>query len=464
MSSLPNVGSRVPPHNFEAEMAIIGSILVNNSAWSQASEIVQAQHFADPLHGRLFESLGRLIERGQVVTAFTLKTFAESDEELKKAGGSAYIAKLAGAAVHALDVPSDARLVRDCATRRGLIAATDEALVTAYREDGQATAGEQIEVLERRLYDLADGETGEGFKPFRVGLTAAVKSAESAHSRIGQLTGISTGLHDVDELLGGLHRSDLVVLAGRPGMGKTALGTNMAFAAAKAHRAEGGKTVDGGVVGFFSLEMSSEQLVTRILADRAGVSSERIRRGQLKHAEADRVMAAGAEFEPLPFYIDETPGLSIAQLRTRARRLKRQHGLDLIVVDYIQLLDASKRRQENRVQEISEITRGLKTIAKELDVPVLALSQLSRNVEQRAEKRPQLSDLRDSGSIEQDADVVMFIYREEYYRKQQAQDASDVAGQAELHIAKQRHGPTGMVRLHFDGATTRFSDIDRSDR
>lgn len=448
-TAMPNVGSRVPPHNFEAEQVLLGAILLNNSAHAAVSEIVQAQHFSDPLHGRLFDTLGRLIERGQVVNPFTLKAFAESDEAMKAAGGTAYIAKLAAASVHGYDPAQMARTVRDCHVRRGIIAAADEAMIEAYREGGEATAAEQLERLEHRLFEIADGAESDGFKPFRSGLTAAIKSAEAAHKREGGLVGVSTGLRTLDDLLGGLHRTDLVVLAARPGMGKTALATNIAFKVASDTEQ---------TVGFFSLEMSAEQLSTRILAEQAEVPSERIRRGELKAAEMDRVIEAAPKLEAMNLYVDDSPALSVAGLRTRARRLKRAHGLSLIVVDYIQLMQAPGRKDGNRVQEVSEITRGLKTLAKELDVPVLALSQLSRNVENRSDKRPLLSDLRDSGSIEQDADIVMFVYREEYYRKLANQDASDVRGQVELNIAKQRHGPTGMVKLHFDGPTTRFTD------
>ncbi len=459
-----NASSAIPPnladlpHNFEAEQAILGAIMVNKDAWQQAVEMLKPEHFADPLHGRLYEALGRLVERGQVVSAFALKTYAEQDEGLKAVGGSAYLARLMAASIHAADVPAMARTVRDCYTRRDLIAALNAAIPMAYDAAHELSAAEQIEAVERRLYELADGATGQGFRAGKSVLVDAVKSAETAYSRPGGMTGLATGFRDIDELMGGLHPSDLVVLAARPSMGKTALATNIAFNAAR----------NGEGVGIFSLEMSSEQLVTRMLAERAGVPSERIRRGQLNAAEMDRIIQCSTEIEALSFWIDDTPALTIAGLRTRARRLKRQHKLDLIVLDYLQLIDGGKRRAENRVQEVSEITRGLKTLAKELNVPVLALSQLSRNVESRTDKRPQLADLRDSGSIEQDADVVMFIYREEYYLER-GSDADrarlgDVAGKAELHLAKQRHGPTGLVHLNFDGAMTRFSDVDRSDR
>lgn len=442
---------REMPHNFEAEQSLLGAILYDNAAFSTASEIVQAQHFADPLHGRLFEYLGRMLDRGQLVSAFTLKTYAESDEGLKAVGGATYLARLLASTAHAHDAAGAARMVRDCATRRRLISAMNEALPVAYDEAAEATPAEQIEALERSLYDVAESSTGGDFQPFRTALTSAIKSAEAAHSKPGGMTGVSTGLTDVDDLLCGLQRSDLIVLAGRPGMGKSALASNIAFHAAKQVP-----------VGFFSLEMSNEQLANRILAEQANLSSKLLREGKLTSAQIDRVIEVSHQLETLPLYMDENGTQTVSSIRTRARRLKRQHGLGLVVIDYLQLINASRGRQDNRVQEVSEITRGLKTLAKELDVPVLALSQLSRAVESRQDKRPQLADLRDSGSIEQDADVVAFIYRHEYYLER-GSDADramlpDYAGKAELHIAKQRHGPTGLIHLRFDGATTRFSD------
>jgi len=481
---------REPPHNFEAEQALLGSILVNNAAYHRVAEFLKGEHFADPLHGKLFDSLARLIERGQIVSAITLKTYVEHDEEIKEAGGATYIAKLAAASVHVIDAGQFGRQVHDLYLLRQLIDLGQDVVNSAFKPTLDETAIEQIEVAEKKLYDLASvGQTEGGFKPFRSALTEAIVAAEAAYNRAGQLTGVATGLIQLDQLLGGLHRSDLIILAGRPSMGKTALATNIAFNAVKAYREEHGedgkpKAVDGAIVGFFSLEMSAEQLANRILSEQAGLSSEKIRKGDLLSSDFDKVLSISQELEHLNFFIDDTPALTIAALRTRARRLKRTHGLGLLIVDYLQLLSPSGRsRQENRVQEVSEITRGLKTLAKELDVPVLALSQLSRAVEQRENKRPQLADLRESGSIEQDADVVMFVYRDEYYlmrdepkrRESESPEhfnsryedwvkrSEQAYGKAEVIIAKQRHGPTGDVRLSFDGSITKFDNLPVDD-
>jgi replicative DNA helicase len=485
---------RLPPENLEAEQALLGSILINNAAYHRVSDFLRPEHFANALHGQLFGALSRLIEKGQVVSVITLKTYLEQDEAMKAAGGSAFLAGLAAASVHVIDAAQFGRVVHDLYLRRQLIALGHDVVNGAFKPTIEESAIEQIETAEKQLYDLASiGQIEGGFKPFHASLTEAVTAAESAHKRIGKLTGIATGLTRLDQTLGGLHKSDLIILAGRPSMGKSSLATNIGFNAAKAWREEHdelgkSQTADGAIVGFFSLEMSAEQLATRMLSEQAGVPSEKIRRGELLSTDFDRVLSVSRELEHLNFYIDDTPALSIAALRTRARRLKRMHGLDLIIIDYLQLLAPSgKSRQENRVQEVSEITRGLKTLAKELNVPVLALSQLSRAVEQREDKRPQLADLRESGSIEQDADVVMFIYREEYYLSRttptQGEHESDekfgnrlerikergeqAAGKAEVIVAKQRHGPTGVVHLKFEGSITKFDNLpsedDRSD-
>ena len=480
---------REPPHNFEAEQALLGAILINNAAYQRVAEFLRPEHFADPLHGKLYDSLARLIERGQVVSAVTLKTYVEQDEDMKAVGGAAYLARLAAASVHVIDAAAFGRAVHDLYLRRQLIDIGETVVNGAFSSDVEETALAQIEVAEKKLYDLAStGQTEGGFRPFRAALAESMVAAEAAYHRAGQLTGVATGLFQLDQLLGGLHKSDLIILAGRPSMGKSSLATNIGFSAARAYREDivdgAPRVVDGAVVGFFSLEMSAEQLATRMISEQAAIPSEKIRKGELISSDFDRVLSVSHELEHLNFFIDDTPALSIAALRTRARRLKRTHGLGLLIVDYLQLLAPSgKSRQENRVQEVSEITRGLKTLAKELDVPVLALSQLSRAVEQREDKRPQLADLRESGSIEQDADVVMFIYRDEYYlmreEPKRRTDESDqrfnerhdawkqrceqMYGKAEVIVAKQRHGPTGIVRLAFEGQFTKFDNLPADD-
>jgi replicative DNA helicase len=457
--------SREIPHNFEVEQALLGTIMHSNAAYSRISEITRAEHFADPLHAKIFETMRTLIDRGQVAEVRTLRTYLEHDQAMQAGGGVGYLARLFGASAPAADAPTFAQQLQDLYLRRQLIEISEDAAAAAYARDIAEDARQQIEMLERRLFGLAeDGQSEGGFKSFAKSLTEAARLAELAHRRGDSLAGVGTGFRTLDQLLGGLHRSDLIILAGRPAMGKTALATNIAFNAARAYRtepAEGGgeEVIEGASVGFFSLEMSDDQLTNRILAEQTGVPSQNIRSGKLTPEQMDRYLLVAGRLQGMRLFIDDTPALSMSALRSRARRLKRTHGLGLIVVDYLQLIEASnRRRSDNRVQEVSEISRGLKTLAKELDVPVLALSQLSRQVESRADKRPVLSDLRESGTIEQDADVVLFVYREEYYRKLANQDASDVAGKAEVIVAKQRHGATGRAMLTFDGAYTKFSD------
>ena len=471
-------GYRSPPVNYEAEQALLAAVLANNRAFERVADFLRAEHFADPVHARIFEACGKLIDRGQMANAVTLKNHFEQDGALADVGGAQYLAQLQGSYVTIINAADYGRTIFDLYLRRQLIDIGERTVNCAFDHDLDISAPDQIEAAEQRLYSLADaGQTEGGFQPFKSALTEAIEMAEAAHRRDGQLSGVATGLIDLDELLGGLHRSDLVILAGRPGMGKTALATNIGFHAAQRFRESGG--TEGAVVGFFSLEMSAEQLATRILSERSRVGSENIRRGRLSNEDFEEVVRASAELSALPFYIDDTPAISVGQVRTRARRLKRQQELGLVVVDYLQLMRPTiGASPENRVQEISDITRGLKAIAKELNVPVLALSQLSRAVEQREDKRPQLADLRESGTIEQDADVVTFVYREEYYLAKaeptQRADETDekfheryerwqqrmsrAYGIAEAIIAKQRHGPTGKVHLSFDGATTKFGN------
>ena len=474
---------RTAPHNVEAEAALLGAVLVNNEAFYRVSDFLEPQHFYDPLHGRIFDVMSQLIRGGKIATPITLKTFLGEDS-IGDITLPQYLARLAAEATTVINAEDYGRIIYDLSIRRSLIGIGEEMVNLAYDSPVDAAPREQIEEAERRLFELAEkGRYDGGFQRFTDALKDAIDLAGKAYQRDGGLSGLAPGLDDLDEKLGGLQSSDLVILAGRPGMGKTALATNIAYNIAKGYRFEvrpdgTHQTVNGGIVGFFSLEMSAEQLATRVLSEQAQVSSSRIRRGQIDEEEFARLVTAAQEMQAIPLYIDQTGGISIAQLAARARRLKRQKGLDLLVIDYLQLLTGSSRRsQEGRVQETTEITTGLKALAKELHVPILALSQLSRQVESRDDKRPQLSDLRESGSIEQDADVVLFVFREEYYfeKKKKPQEGTpefyewqtegeNVHGVAEVIIAKQRHGPTGTVELQFQKEFTRFGNLVREDR
>lgn len=479
---------RAPPHNIEVEAALLGAILTNNRAFERVSDFLQADHFFAPVHGRIFGAAVKLIERGQVASPLTLKHFFDNDEALEDVGGAAYLYELATAVVSVVNAAEYGRLVHDLYLKRALIGLGEDVVNDAYANDIEVSAVDQIETAEQHLYDLAtSGEAERGAVTLKEAATVALNMAEQAFKRDSHVVGITTGLDLLDRKLGGLHPSDLIILAGRPSMGKTALATNIAFNAARAAQKAASdpenENSEAGCVLFFSLEMSAEQLATRILSEQAELPSDRIRRGDVNSDEFARLVRASQEVHRIPLIIDDTPALSISAVRTRARRIKRQQGgLALIVVDYLQLLQGSSgARAENRVNEIGEISRGLKTLAKELAVPVLALSQLSRQVENREDKRPQLSDLRESGSIEQDADVVMFIYREEYYLEKaepihnmdESRDRfedrvarwqeriADVRNTASVIISKQRHGPTGTIDLYFDGSLTRFADLDR---
>ena len=472
---------RTAPHNIEAEQAILGAILVNNDAYYRVSDFLEPAHFMEEVHRRVFETAQSLIRAGKLATPITLKTFL-GDGDLGGVTVSQYLARLAAEATTVINAEAYGRTIYDLAIRRNLITIGEEVVNVAYDAPVDMSPRAQIEEAERRLYELAEtGRQEGGFVAFSDALRTAVDLAGKAYQRDRKLSGLATGLSDLDRMMGGLQPSDLVIVAGRPGMGKTALATNIAFNIARAWRGERRpdgvvETVDGGIVGFFSLEMSSEQLATRIIAEQSNVPSYKIRRGEIREDEFGRIAEAAREMERIPFYIDQTGGISIAQLTARARRLKRQKGLDLLVVDYLQLLSASAKRGENRVQELTEITTGLKALAKELAVPIMALSQLSRQVENRDDKRPQLSDLRESGSIEQDADVVMFVFREEYYLKNREPklgteehfkwqaEMEAVHGRAEAILGKQRHGPTGTVTLQFDAEVTRFSNLAEADR
>jgi replicative DNA helicase len=465
----------------EAEQALLGAILINNDAYDRVSDFLKAEHFVEEIHRRIYDIAGSLIRGGKLASPITLKTFLGEHDLGGGLTVPQYLARLAMEATTIINANDYGRTVHDLAVRRELIQIGEDVVNVAYDAPVDSSPRDQIEEAEKRLYQIAEGgRYGGGFQRFAEALKIAVDMAAKAYERDGHLSGVATGLHDLDHKMGGLQASDLVIIAGRPGMGKTALATNIAFNIARAYRGEvkpdgATRTVDGGIVGFFSLEMSSEQLATRIIAEQSGVPSYKIRRGDISEHEFHLISQAMLEMQQIPFYIDQTGGISIAQLTARARRLKRQRGLDLLVVDYLQLLSGSKTRSDNRVQELTEITTGLKALAKELNVPILALSQLSRQVEQRDDKRPQLSDLRESGSIEQDADVVMFVYREEYYLKNKEPrpgsdehaawmaDMERAHGRAEVILGKQRHGPTGVVELSFEAELTRFGNLARAE-
>lgn len=474
-------GFRVAPHNLEAEQALLGAILINNDAFDRVSDFLRPEHFSEELHRRVFDVSSQLIRAGKVATPVTLKTFL-GDADLGGMTIPQYLARLAAEATAIINAEDYGRTIYDLATRRDLILIGEDIVNGAYDAPVDVSPREQIEEAERKLYSIAEsGRYDGGFQRFSDALTSAVDMAAKAFERDGGLSGVATGMSDLDRMMGGLQPSDLVIVAGRPGMGKTALATNIAFNIAKTYefrqKPDGThETINGGIIGFFSLEMSAEQLATRIIAEQSQVASYKIRRGDISEQEFHRIAEAARDMQTIPFYIDQTGGISIAQLTARARRLKRQRGLDVLVVDYLQLLSGSKSRGENRVQELTEITTGLKALAKELGVPIVALSQLSRQVESRDDKRPQLSDLRESGSIEQDADVVLFVYREEYYLNMKKPlegtdeflewqaKAEKAHGKGEVIIGKQRHGPTGTVELAFEGEFTRFSNLAQDDR
>ncbi len=479
---------RLPPTNLDAEQALLGAIMANNAAYSRVSEFLLPEHFADPVHGRIYEAIVRRIERAQIADPVTLKGDLAHDGMLEEVGGTAYLAQLVGATVSIINAGDYGRAIHDAYLRRQLIDLGEEVVNQAFAPeqgtDGPLSGVQQIEAAEARLFDLAtEGQGERGFVSFTSAATIAVQMAERAFQKTGHVSGVTSGLRDLDTKLGGLHPSDLVIIAGRPGMGKSSLATCMAVSAAEAQMQDAARGVTGPAksVALFSLEMSADQLATRILSERSRISSDRIRRGEISQREFDGFYRASVDLQALPIHIDDTPAITISAMRTRARRLARKPGLAMIVVDYLQLMrPTAGRAVDSRVQEISQITQGLKALAKELAVPVVALSQLSRAVEQREDKRPQLSDLRESGTIEQDADVVMFIYRDDYYLSQRQPkqsafenpvkyeeahtrwqaDMDRAHNRADIIIGKQRHGPTGTVEVFFEAEFTRFANLD----
>ncbi|MDC1130301.1 replicative DNA helicase [Pelagibacteraceae bacterium] len=474
IKSIPNNTENKQPSNLEAEQALLGSILVNNDIIDEISAIINANTFYDPAHIKIYEVIESLNNKGMIANPITLKNFFEKDDMLTEVGGTEYLIKLTRFSSSAKQSVDYAKVIHEMYLRRELVQISDQlstdTLNASYHEQN---AENIIESTEKSLFDLAErGSFSQSFLKFNEALDQTIEMATLAMKSDQGIVGVPTGLTDLDEKLGGLHKSDLVILAGRPGMGKTALATNIAYHAAQNLMARQEKSS----IAFFSLEMSSEQLSTRILSEQARIKSDDIRRGKVTESEINRYIETSRNIYNLPLYIDETPAITISTLSNRARRIKRLFGLSLIVVDYIQLMRApsSNNRGDNRVQEVSEITQGLKALAKELKVPVLALSQLSRAVESRDDKKPQLSDLRESGSIEQDADVVMFVYREAYYLENKQpklgsiehaewqSKMNDVNGLADIILGKQRHGPTGTVKVEFEGIYTKFKDLTKN--
>ncbi len=459
------------PYNLEAEQSLLGALLLNNETIEQVNEFLKPFHFADAVHGKIYEAILKLIERGHIADPITLKDHFEGSDTLSDVGGARYLVDLVESVISVVSVADYGQIIYDLYIRRQLITLGEQTVVKSRECDLDTSADDIIEQTEKDLYELSEtGRSSNQVVPFSDALLQAIQSAEAAFKRGGEVVGVTSGLVDLDKWLGGLHPSDLIILAGRPSMGKTALATNIAFNCAVAkHKGENG----GGGVAFFSLEMSAEQLAGRILASEAQIASDKIRRGDISSQDFPTFVDVSKNVSGAPLFIDDTPGITISALRNKARRLKRQHDIGMIVVDYLQLIESggNNRSSDGRVQEISAITRSLKGIAKELNIPVIALSQLSRAVEQRDDKRPQLADLRESGSIEQDADVVMFVYREEYYvaRKEPTpgtdkhldwqKQMERVYKQAEVIIAKQRHGPVGTVRLFFEGRFTKFGNL-----
>lgn len=466
---------RTLPFNIQAEQAVLGALIIKNDSIYKVNDFLQSEHFFEPVHQRIYSAIEKFIERGIVATPVTLKNHFEQDESLKNVGGADYLNKLSSISVAIINLNSYAKLIYDMSVKRNLISLGEDIVNDSYDNKVDVTAKNLIEQTEQKLFNLAsEGISDNGFKPLKDSLLEAINRANEAYKRSEKITGLSSGFQDLDALLGGLQNSDLLILAGRPSMGKTAFAINMAVNSAK-YILENKINDDDNrplSVGFFSLEMSSEQLAARMIAMESGVDSSKMRTGNLNDDEFAKLVRANKELYKIPFYMDDTPALSISALRTRARRLKRKSNLGLIIVDYLQLMKGSAKSSEaNRVQEVSEVTQGLKAVAKELDVPVIALSQLSRAVEQREDKRPQLSDLRESGSIEQDADIVMFIYREEYYEERKKPSEADAEKFAkwqdkmenchnltEIIIAKQRHGPIGTTKLFFNSNTTKFEN------
>ncbi len=479
VTALDETTYRELPNNIEAEQALLGAILTDNRALEAVSDYLRPSQFFQPVHQRIFEACSIFIDRGQIANPVTLNTYFIQDEALKHVGGAKYLGHLGAKAVTLSHIAHYGKIIYDLALRRQLIDISDRMQNEAFDSPLNSASIDQIERAEHQLFSLVEGGTSEkGFVSFKESLNKSLVSIEEAQKNINGTAGVDSGFIGINKMMGGFHRSDLIILAGRPAMGKTALATNFAFNVAQHFRRKHDETGEPlKSVAFFSLEMSAEQLAQRILSAEADIQGANLRRGGLSKEEFERLAFATQKIESLPLFIDDTPSITISGARSRARRLKRQHGLGLVIVDYVQLMRASgTNRVENRVQEISEITQGLKALAKELDVPVVALSQVNRGVEQRTDKRPLMSDLRESGSIEQDADVVMFVYRDEYYMQQEKpqiheedkyrkwqENMGRIHNKAELIIGKQRHGPVCTIDLMFIASRTKFGDYAPDD-
>jgi replicative DNA helicase len=462
--------------NLEAEQAVLGTIILNNEYLNRVSEFLTPEHFYEPAHQKIFSQIIHNVEKVNIIAnQVTLKQFFEMEPAIAAVGGANYLKTLLANAAGIIDIADYGKLIYDLALKRELVMIGEDVVNDAYKAENNRSAEEQIESAEAKLFQLTEnGSYRSDFRSISYSLTETLNKTLIARKREHHISGISTGLTDLDEILSGLQQSDLVILAGRPSMGKTALGINIAVNACKFLNQNVENSKDKKAVGFFSLEMSADQLAARILSMECSINATKFRTGKINEHEWEVIATRSAEISKMPLFIDDTPALSIAAIRSRARRMVRRNNLAFLVIDYLQLIHGtSNRSSENRVQEVSEITRGLKAIAKEFNIPVLALSQLSRAVEQREDKRPQLSDLRESGSIEQDADVVAFIYRDSYYleRKRPGEEKSeefhkwqeqmrDAAHKAEVIIAKQRNGPVGSVSLYFDSEFTRFGNLD----
>ncbi len=465
-----NIEAKELPHNIEAEQGLLGAILINNDIIYDIQDIVNETHFYEPIHGLIFNIITNITSKGQLASPVTLKSYFEAEKGLEQIGGSNYLARLANSAVSLDFAKNYAQIIYDLSIRRGLFELGGKVQYEALETDINIGPNELIENAEKQLYQISEKGIGSGgVQPFTSAVEEAIELAKKAFEKDSSVVGLSSHFRDLDTKLGGFHPSDLIIIAGRPSMGKTSLATNIAFNIAKDAHLNNDKNSS---ILFFSLEMSSEQLATRVLSEQAKISSSDIRRGSLSENDLDSLVSVSRDILEIPLYIDDTPAINVASISSRARKLKRKHGLGAVVIDYLQLVRPSKNsKNETRVLEISDITQNLKALAKELNIPIIALSQLSRQVEQRDDKKPQLSDLRESGSIEQDSDVVMFIFREEYYLEKNEpalgtsdyiewqQKMEEIHGQADLLIAKQRHGPTGNIKLSFERKYTRFGNF-----